>query len=168
MFTRIQKRGDLIKTTHGFAPSRRNVLMGLAGGAATGALGLAGIPAHAATNIDFMGWLGYDVFLEADDFLARNDLSMDKTFINAPEEIVARLRLAPGEVDICVPYFLHLDFMASEGLIQPLDTSKLTNWPDLIPTILDFSRGNMTHDGEWYSAPFTWASICLRVRLISH
>ena len=157
MFTRIQKRGDLIKTTHGFTPNRRNVLKGLAGGAATGALGLAGIPAHAATNVDFMGWLGYDVFLEADDFLTKNDLSMDKTFINAPEEIAWH----QSRPTSALPYFLHFDFMASEGLILPLDTSKLTNWPDLIPTILDFSRDNMTHDGEWYSAPFTWASICL-------
>ncbi len=161
MFTRIQKKGDLIKTTHGFEGGRRDVLKGLAGGMAAGAMGLGGLPVRAATSVDFMGWLGYDVFLEAGDFLTRNDLQMDKTFINAPEEIVARLRLAPGEVDICVPYFLHLDFMASEGLIQPLDTSKLSNWPDLIPVIVDFSRDNMTHDGEWYSAPFTWASICL-------
>ena len=161
MFTRIQKKGDLIKTTYGISPSRRGVLKGMAAGSAAGAMALSGMPARAETNIDFMGWLGYDVFLESDDFLAKNDMVMDKTYINAPEEIVARLRLAPGEVDICVPYYLHLDFMASEGLLMPLDTSKLSNWPDLIPTIVEFSTDNMTYEGEWYSAPFTWASICL-------
>jgi len=161
MYTRIQKSGDLIKTSYGLAPSRRGVLKGMAAGAAAGAVGTYGLSARAATNVDFMGWLGYDAFLEADDFLAKNDLTMDKTYINAPEEIVARLRLAPGEVDLCVPYFIHLDFMASEGLLMPLDTSKLTNWPDLMPTIVEFSEENMTYEGEWYAAPFTWASICL-------
>jgi len=157
MYTRIRKSGDLMRTSYGLAPTRRGLLKGAAAGAAA----LAGLPARAATNVDFMGWFGYEAFLEADDFLAANDMTMEKTFINAPEEIVARLRLAPGEVDICVPYFIHLDFMASEGLLQPIDTSRLTNWPDLMQPILDISRENMTYEGEWYSVPFTWSSIAI-------
>jgi spermidine/putrescine-binding protein len=158
MYTRIQKSGDLIRTTYGHTPTRRGVLKGMAAGVA---VGLSGLPAWAATNVDYMGWLGYEAFLEADDFLAKHDMTLEKTFINAPEEIVARLRLAPGEVDICVPYFIHLDFMASEGLLAPIDTARLSNWPDLMQPILDISRENMTYEGEWYSVPFTWSSIAI-------
>ncbi len=145
-----------------FAPMSRRSLLG--GMAAAGSLAATGLPlrsAQAATTIEYMGWVGYEVFLEAGDFLARNDLEMDKTFINAPEEIAAKLRLTPGEVDICVPYFIHLDFMAAEGLLQPLDLDKLSNWKNLFPAILETARENMTYEGKWYSAPFTWASICL-------
>ena len=53
MFTRIQKKGDVIKTTYGFAPSRRGVLKGMAAGSAAGAVALGGLPAHAETNLAY-------------------------------------------------------------------------------------------------------------------
>jgi spermidine/putrescine-binding protein len=141
--------------------NRRSLLGSLVAAGSVVALGGLSRRARAATTIDYMGWLGYDQFLEAGDFLAAHDLTMEKTFINAPEEIAAKLRLNPGEVDVCVPYFIHLDFMAEEGLLQPLQLDKLSNWGDLFPTIKRVAEPNMTYQGQWYSAPFTWASICL-------
>jgi len=138
---------------------RRRLLQG------AGALGAAamfgGGSAQAATSLKLMCWEGYDVFLEGGDFLAKNDMSLDKTYIGAPEEIVAKLRISPREVDLGCPYFIEVPFMAAEGLLQPLDLDKLPNFKNLFPAIVDAARSNMTYEDKWYSAPFTWASIPL-------
>ncbi|MCZ6720643.1 MAG: substrate-binding domain-containing protein [Proteobacteria bacterium] len=148
--------------TRTFVPmSRRTMLQGMAATGGLAALGVSGRRAKAGTAVKFMGWQGYDEFLGGGDYLAANDITLDKTYISAPEEIVARLRLSAGQVDVCTPYFIHCDFMASEGLLEPLDLEQIPNFKNLIPTIVKFSEGNMSEGGKWYSAPFTWASINL-------
>lgn len=141
--------------------TRRRVLQG------AGALGAAALvgggmrAARAATNVKSMLWEGYDVFLEGGDFLAKSGITLDKTYIGAAEEIVAKLRINPREVDICSPYFIEDRFMAADGLLQPLDLEKIPNFKKIFPAIIDAARANMTYEGKWYSAPFTWASIPL-------
>ncbi len=148
-----------------FAPMTRRRMMrgaGTLGAAAFGATAFGGMrPAQAATNIKAMVWEGYDVFLEGGDYLAKNDVTLDKTYIGAAEEIIAKLRLNPREVDVCSPYFIQDDFMAEEGLLQPLDLEKIPNFKNLFPAIVEAARENMTFEDQWYSVPFTWASIPL-------
>ena len=148
-----------------FAPMSRRQMMrraGMVGGAALGASALGGIrKAQAATSIKAMVWEGYDVFLEGGDYLAKNDVTLEKTYIGAAEEIIAKLRLAPREVDVCTPYFIQDDFMAEEGLLAPLDLEKIPSFKNLFPAIVDAARDNMTYEDQWYAVPFTWASIPL-------
>jgi spermidine/putrescine transport system substrate-binding protein len=166
------KRSRMSNSTNGLvkvrslAPLSRRQMMqrtGMVGAAALGATALGGgiRQAHASTNIKAMMWEGYDVFLEGGDYLAKNDITLDKTYIGAPEEIIAKLRLAPREVDVSSPYFIQVDFMAAEGLLMPLDLEKIPNFKNLFPAIVEAARGNMTYEDQWYSAPFTWASIPL-------
>jgi spermidine/putrescine transport system substrate-binding protein len=157
---RRQALDGLVKVRGCVPMTRRQAIKG------AGALGAAALlggarPALAATNVKCMAWEGYDVFLEGGDFLAKNDLALDKTFIGAPEEIVAKLRINPREVDISSPYFIEVDFMAAEGLLAPLDLEKIPNFKSIFPAIIDAAKENMTHEGKWYSVPFTWASIPL-------
>ena len=154
----------LIKTRT-LAPMTRRQLMRGTGALGAAALGVAASggfrPALADTNMKIMVWEGYDAFLEGGDFLAANGLTLDKTYIGAPEEIIAKLRLNPREVDVSTPYFIQVNFMAAEGLLMPLDLEKIPNFKNLFPAIVDAARSNMTYEDQWYSAPFTWASIPL-------
>jgi spermidine/putrescine transport system substrate-binding protein len=139
--------------------TRRQALAG-AGALGVGAL-VGSTAARAETRIKYMGWEGYDVFIEGGEFLAKNDMALDKTYLSQAEEIIAKIRLSPREVDICTPYFIEDRFMAAEGLLQPLDLDKIPNFQKLFPAIVEAARSNMTYEDKWYAAPFTWASIPL-------
>lgn len=143
-----------------FPLTRRTVLKGMA---AAGGVAAAGLPlrARAATSVNFVGWQGYDTFLEAGDFAAKNDLVLQKTYISNPDEIITKLRLGSSQVDISTPYFIHDDFLAAEGLLEPLDLEKIPNFKNIMPVILKYSEGNMSEDGNWYAVPMTWGTICM-------
>lgn len=144
-------------------PLSRRALMGRGAALGAGALAATGWPgaARAETALGYVGWEGYDEFLQASDYLAEHDLSLDKTYVAAPEEMITKLRLDPRNVDITVPYFIQLGFIVDSGLLMPLDLEKIPNFQRIFPGILDASQKHMKRDGAWYAAPFTWASIPL-------
>lgn len=150
----------LLKTCALTAVSRRDLMRYAGGLAAMAAIGAPG-RALAGGKFSYMGWEGYDQFLLAGDYMKTAGLDLDKTYVSEAQEIITKLRSSPKEVDICTPYFINDAFMVQEGLLQPLDLSKIPNFTNLIPTIKDAAEPRMAIGGKWYSAPFTWASIPL-------
>lgn len=140
---------------------RRRVLLGLAGmgGAALANFRLPS--AHAAASLNFVGWQGYDTFLEAADFAKSKQAELQKTYISSADEVITKLRLGPSQVDICTPYFIHDDFLAGEGLLEPLDLARIPNFSKIHPTIIEFTKNNMAVDDQWYSVPMTYGAICM-------
>jgi spermidine/putrescine transport system substrate-binding protein len=139
------------------------LLQVLKGAAAFGAAALEGraLPAQAATKLNFVGWEGYDTFLEADDFVKNKGAELQKSYISSADEVITKLRLGSGQVDICTPYFIHDDFLANDGLLEPLDLDKLPNFKGIHPTIKAMTEGNMSEGGKWYAAPMTYGAICM-------
>lgn len=159
-FSKSPSLSDGLVRVRSLAPMTRRQMMQGAG--ALGAAALIGArPAFAETHVKFMGWEGYDVFVEGGDFLKKNNMALDKTFLSEAEEIIAKTRLNPREVELSTPYFIEDKFMAAEGLLAPLDLDKIPNFQKLFPAIVEAARDNMTYEGKWYAAPFTWASIPL-------
>jgi spermidine/putrescine-binding protein len=161
MSTNDTENSGLVRT-RAFAPmTRRGLLRGAGAIGGLAAVGLPAVTARAGATVRFVGWEGYDVFLEGGGFLEANDITMEKTFISAPEEVVAKLRLQSDQYDVSSPYFIHVDFMVDENLLEPLDLDKIPNFKKIDPAILRMSEGNMTVDGVWYSCPFVWGTINL-------
>ena len=70
--------------------------------AAFGGLGVR--PAQAATNVTFFGWQGYDAGLAVDDFLTKNDITLETTYIGNNDEIVTKPTAGGvGSIDIVTP-----------------------------------------------------------------
>lgn len=76
------------------------------------------------------------------------------TFANN-EVMYTRLKLLKGRgYDVLVPSTALVDKMAREGLIQPIDHRKLTNYQNLDPRLL-----NKSYDpGNQYSIPYLWGT----------
>jgi spermidine/putrescine transport system substrate-binding protein len=153
-------RPGLVRVRRYFEMDRRQLLRG---GAAFGAAVLMGraLPARAATKLNYVGWEGYDTFLEAKDFAAGKGVELQKSYISSADEVITKLRLGSGQVDICTPYFIHDDFLASDGLLEPLDLDKIPNFKGIHPTIVEMTKENMTTDGKWYACPMTYGAICM-------
>jgi spermidine/putrescine transport system substrate-binding protein len=146
----------LIRVRSYASVTRRQVM---AGAGALGALAaLGGLrPAQAATSVTFLGWQGYDLGLNAADFLKKNDLSLSTTYIGNNDEIITKLKGGGmGSIDIVTPYMGYIPLMAALEIIQPIDESKVPNLADCMPVFRDDK--NVIVEGTRYGVPFTWGS----------
>lgn len=152
----------LLKVRSRFGVGRRGFLKLAGASAAFGAAG-AGLPqsASAATTLNFLGWQGYDTFLEAGDFGKNNNLSLQTSYISSADEIIAKLRLDSAAVDITTPYFIHDHFLADNKLIQAIDLTKVPNFKNVDPVIISRVTHNMSQNGNWYAMPMTFGSNCM-------
>ena len=160
-FKELASEAGLVRIRQYVPLDRRQVLQGFAAVGAAAALGGYSRRAAAATSLNFVGWQGYDTFLEANDFPKTHDAELVKTYISSADEVITKLRLGAGQVDLCTPYFIHDDFLANEGLLEPLQLDKIPNFKHIHPTIMKYTKENMTEDGKWYASPMTYGSICM-------
>ncbi len=148
--------GDLVRVRTFIPMSRRAFLAGTAG-AALG-LGLSARPSHAQSNVTYLGWQGYDAYLEADGFPGKRGLTLQKSFVSSADEMVTKLRLGSSTYDLLTPYFINDPFLQGEGLIEPLDLAKIPNFKTIMEPVRRMAASNMSVDGTWYAAPFVWGS----------
>jgi spermidine/putrescine-binding protein len=139
-----------------FRLGRRGFLAG-----AAAALAAPALPARAAPALNFLGWEGYDSFLEGGNFDQRSGVSLQKSFIDNADEIITKLRLNSASVDICTPFFIHDHFLADEHLIRPIDLSKVPNFKNVNPAIIAMCQKNMAEGDTWYAMPMTYGSNCM-------
>src|SRR5436853_1836612 len=119
-----------------FALSRRSALA-LMGGAAT--FGLTGRIAHAAGEIKVLNCQGYgtDEKWALEMFEKKTGLKVVHDYFNSEQEMLTKLRTAPGTYDVVLMNNIYVPEAAAQGLIQPIDTAKISNFADLNPTLRD-------------------------------
>jgi spermidine/putrescine-binding protein len=140
--------------------SRRRAMAGLA--AAGGIVALGGFPrsARASTTMTWMGWQGYETPILTGDFLEKNDIDFQPTFISSNEEIITKLQAGGiGNTDLITMYFGYLPLMAEGGLLEPIDPARISNFPDLIPQFT--SQDSIRHQGQLMGVPWNWGSLPL-------
>jgi len=77
------------------------------------------------------------------------------------EEALTKMR-AGFVVDVAHPCNQGIPRWIASGLFQPIDTSKLSNWGDLVPTLTNLP-GAVT-DGKQYFAPMDWGQTSITYR----
>ncbi|MSP83351.1 MAG: extracellular solute-binding protein [Alphaproteobacteria bacterium] len=136
------------------APTRRQVALGMGALGSAGVLGLRPRDAR-ADSVNWMGWQGYDECFNAGSFLADSGITMEKTYINANEEIITKLAAGgTGSIDLITMYFGYLPIMAAAGMLEPFDVTKVPNAADVIPQFLN--NESIRYDGKLYGVPWTW------------
>jgi spermidine/putrescine transport system substrate-binding protein len=91
------------------------------------------------------------------------DVNVEFTFGASDEDIYSKVLAGSGE-DIFHFYTPYLQFYVDEGLIQPIDTSKLANWDK----VADGFKESCTIDGVVYCVPWDWGftSVLYRTDMI--
>ena len=137
--------------------TRRNfarylVLGGLA--LAAGSLGATG--AASAKDLHVLNWQGYgtDEAWATKLFEERTGCKVVHDYFNSEEEMLTKLRTNPGTYDVVLINSAFTQAAAKEGLIQAIDTSKVTNWKDLNPKLRDSSYLNT--GGKTYGLSWVW------------
>lgn len=154
--------GGLVQYRGGAPLSRRAFNAGLlaAGGAAAAApLWRPGL-ARAATAVNFMGWQGYEEAFAVGGFLDENGLSLNNTYMNDNNQIIATATGGGmGNMDIVTPDHGYTPVMAEIGILQPLDLERVPNFQNLFE-FFKTMHGPRVDDVQ-YSLPFMWGSVPL-------
>ena len=113
----------------------------LLAGAATIA-GLAANPAHAGGEIKVLNWQGYgtDEKWALEAFEKKTGIKVVHDYFNSEQEMLTKLRTSPGTYDVVLMNNIYVADAAKEGLIQPVDEAKITNFADLTPSLRDSDR----------------------------
>jgi len=136
-----------------FKVSRRSALA-LMGSAA--AVAWRGIPAGAAGELKVLNWQGYgtDEKWALEMFKQKTGLTVVHDYFNSEQEMLTKVRTSPGTYDVVLMNNIFVMEAAGEGLIQPIDTSKITNFADLTPSLRDSPR--FVKDGKHYAISWVW------------
>lgn len=136
-----------------FWMNRRRALA-LASGVA--ALALTGISAQAAGELKVLNWQGYgtDEKWALEMFEKQSGLKVVHDYFNSEQEMLTKLRTSPGTYDVVLMNNIYVPEAAAEGLIQPIDTAKISNFADLNPTLRDSER--FVKDGKHYAIAWVW------------
>ncbi|MEO8668556.1 MAG: extracellular solute-binding protein [Bauldia sp.] len=133
--------------------SRRELLRGAAGVGLMAAGAMSPLKAFAATQVNWLGWQGYDEPIKVGTFLKDNDIELAATFLASNDEIVTKLA-AGAPIDIVTPYMGYIPYMREADLLQPIDESKVPN----LPKVMDIFRNdkNIFADGKHWGVPLSW------------
>lgn len=145
--------------------SRREALLML--GAA--GLGLAMIPLvprrARAAQASYFTWGGYDLTEFFPSYIAKHGAPPDFPVYADAEEAFQKLR-AGFVADVVHPCSSDVPRWRDAGLIQPVDTAKLSNWPGVFPKLSGLP-GAQSGRKQWF-VPFDWrqTSITYRTDLV--
>ena len=117
-------------------------------------------PAEQSGELSVLEWAGYEIpEMWADFGKEHPDTNVTFNFGASDPDIYGKV-LAGSSEDIIHLYTPFLNFYVEEGLIQPLDVSKLKNW-DKVPQGF---KDSCTVDGKVYCVPWDWGYSSLLFR----
>ena len=133
--------------------NRRSALASMG---AAAALPFAGGGAHAAGTLKVLNWQGYgtDEKWALEIFKQKNGLDVVHDYFNSEQEMLTKVRTSPGTYDVVLMNNIYVMEAANEGLIQPIDTAKISHFADLTPALRDSDR--FVKDGKHYAISWVW------------
>jgi spermidine/putrescine transport system substrate-binding protein len=117
--------------------------------------------AAAADQATLFTWGGYDVPEAYGPYVAKHGEPPNFATFGGSEEALTKMR-AGYVVDLSHPCNQAIPRWIATGLFQQLDTSKLSNWPDVMPELYNL-EGNVV-DGKPYLAPWDWGRTAITYR----
>lgn len=108
--------------------------------------------------INVFNWSGYMPDSVLAQFQAETGIKVNYSTYDNNETLYAKLKANPqAGYDIIVPSTYFIDRMRSQNMLQPIDKSKLSNFKNLNPELL-----NKSFDPDnRYSIPFLWSATAM-------
>ena len=144
------------------AITRRDLNAALAAAGVMTAMAPLGAGAEDDEEAVYFTWSGYDVPELYPSYIAKYGAPPQTPLFADNAETFAKMR-AGFQVDVTHPCAgSQIVKFREAGLIQPIDTARLSNWPDVIPALKDL-EGNVV-DGQQYFAPVDWGQTSITYR----
>lgn len=122
-------------------------------------------PPEVTGKLLMLDWSGYELPEFWTDFAQKYPkVNVEFSFMSESADSYAKMK-SGFETDLVHPCSNFWKIMVDEGMVQPLDTSKITNWKDVNPALAKQGEFN----GKQYWAPWDWGfeSILVRKDLVT-
>jgi len=117
-------------------------------------------PSTKAGNLVVLEWAGYELPQFYEPYFAQNPgAKVDYSFFSEDAEAFAKLQ-SGFNVDVVHPCNPWWGLYVEQGLVQPIDTSKLSHFADLDPEMAALGQFN----GQQYFIPWDWGFESILVR----
>ncbi len=110
-----------------------------------------------ATTLNVLCWEGYTDKAFAAPFTKQTGIKINSTFIGSNDELIAKLRAAPGLYDLVTPSSDTTPLLIEAGAVQQIDTTKVPNWKTVQPYFK--TAPNVSVGGKLYGVPMCWGFI---------
>ena len=108
-------------------------------------------------------WGGFDVPELYQDYIAAHGEEPDFAIFGAPEDGLTRLR-SGFVADLIHPCMGDIPRWRQTGLFQPIDPSRLSNWPDVIPSLYEEPHNLEDAESGVWQVPFDWGQTSITYR----
>jgi spermidine/putrescine transport system substrate-binding protein len=131
-------------------------------------VGMATLPATsrrvlaANDQATYFTWGGYDIPELFEPYKATHGELPNFSIFGGSEEALTKMR-GGFVVDVSHPCNSGMQRWASTGLFQPIDPSRVGNWVDVMPELIDLP-GNRMDGGNVWMAPFDWGQTSVTYR----
>ncbi len=115
----------------------------------------------AADQASYFTWGGYDVPELFGSYIAKHGEAPNFSTFGGSEEALTKMR-GGYVVDVSHPCNQAIPRWVATGLFQPVDTSLLSNWDNVMPELYNL-EGNMA-DGKPYMVPMDWGQTSVTYR----
>jgi spermidine/putrescine transport system substrate-binding protein len=129
--------------------------------AGTAAVGLATIAAPRIVRADggkitVLNWQGYgtDEAWALEEFKKKTGIEVVHDYFNSEPEMITKLRTNPGAYDVVLTNCAWNGVASKEGLVQAIDTSKISTFKELTPGFRDSKLLN--DGGKTYGVAWVW------------
>lgn len=118
--------------------------------------------AAAEDQASYFTWGGYDIPELFVPYQDKHGELPNFSIFGGSEEALTKMR-GGFVVDVSHPCNSGMSRWVKTGLFQPIDTSRLSNWPDVVPELVDLP-GNQAEDGKIWMTPFDWGQTSVTYR----
>lgn len=118
-------------------------------------------PARAAGEVEYFTWSGYEEPKFHQAYTAKYGGEPNFSIFATIEEALQKM-LAGYRPDVCHPCTDNIIRWRDAGVLKPLDTSRLSHWPDLWDELKAIP--GTVHDGKNFIAPFDWGNTSILYR----
>lgn len=105
-------------------------------------------------TLQLLTWEGYADPKFTKGFEEKYGVTIKFTYFGSSDELLAKLKASPGVYDIISPSSDVAYTLVQGGLVDPIDTAKISNFNDLAPELTKLE--DVKKDGKLYGVPFTW------------
>lgn len=120
-------------------------------------------PMAMADEIRVLNWQGYGTDLDwaIADFTAATGHTVVHEYFNSEQEMLTKLRTNPGAYDVVLINSAFTPQAQAEGLIGPVDATKVPNLADVDPALL--TNQDLNPGGALHGVPWTWGLTSMAV-----
>jgi len=114
------------------------------------------LAAHAGETVNIANWSGYIADDTLSEFTRRSGIQTRYDLIDSNETTEAKLMTGASGYDLVSPSNHFLPRLIKAGAIQELDRSKLPNWNNLDPKLMQLLQAS--DPGNRHAIPYMWVT----------